>query len=101
MRQKRLDNERAQLADRGADGLVLAQTLGHPLLDLCEVLVDGDQSQLAATLDQLVGLHHQRLHAFTEMDMDRIRNVHHKAAGKRTNTPTCLLYKEPNPTTFQ
>lgn len=61
MRHKRLDDKIPQLSDGRTDLLVLAHSLLHPLFDLFEVLVDGDQSQFATTLDQLVGFHDEWL----------------------------------------
>jgi len=58
---ERLDNEVAQLADCISDLLVLVEALTNPLLHLLEGLLDTNQSQLSAALDQLIGLDHQRL----------------------------------------
>jgi len=58
---ERLDDEVAQLADCISDLLVLVEALTNPLLHLLEGLLDTNQSQLSAALDQLIGLHHQRL----------------------------------------
>jgi len=58
---ERLDNEVAQLADCISDLLVLVEALTNPLLHLLEGLLNTNQSQLSAALDQLIGLDHQRL----------------------------------------
>lgn len=56
MRYKWFNDERTELANSRADGLVFAQSFLHPLFDLRKVLVDRNQAQLAATLDQLIWL---------------------------------------------
>lgn len=61
MRHKRLDDKIPQLSDSRTDLLVFAHSLLHPLFNLFEVFIDRNQSQFAATLDQLVGFHDERL----------------------------------------
>lgn len=58
---KGLDYEVAQLAHGIADFLVLVDALANPLLHLLEVLLNANETEFTASLNQLIGLHHQRL----------------------------------------
>lgn len=56
MRDERLDKELPENADDALDLLILASTLGNPGLGLRPRLVEGQETTLTSTLDELIGL---------------------------------------------
>lgn len=61
VRNEWLDDEVAQLSVGIADLLIFAHSFADPLFDLLVVFVDRNQTQLAATLYQLIWFHNQGL----------------------------------------
>lgn len=56
MRDERLDDELLQFAGGAVDLNLLVESLVDPLLNLGDVLIYSDQTELAPSLDQLVWL---------------------------------------------